>query len=357
MLETIHEYARLKLQASGETEDIGQRHAHYFVTLAEVAQPELRMAPHARWFRRFELEMDNLREVFVWSFDHRQVELGVRLAGAIWLFWYAYGHHREGRQWTQRLLPFLDEIPVELHGRFLIAAGNMAMSGDFSQAESLFLRALDVSRQQGDALNSAWALIHLASVSSKRARAMAIGEEALALFRALDHQPGVAHALNIVGEIARQAGDDDYARRAYEECLEVCLRTGESRRIALMYFNLAFLAQHEGDHLRSLNAARHALQIARDMNNRGEMAWGLPLIAGSLAALGQAERAAQLLGMSRAFQERLGSYIMPADQQEFDRIRAEVRTQLGQSAFEAAIADGRKMTLDQAIALALESEG
>src|SRR5690606_19036512 len=124
----------------------------------------------------------------------------------------------------------------------------------------------------------------------------------------------------------------------------------ETRRVAIMYFNLAFLAQHEGDHAGTLDAARRGLKIAAEMNNRGEMAWGLPIIAGSLAALGQAQQAARLLGTSEAFLERLGAFILPADQQEFDRIRAEVAAQLGDGAFQAALAEGRAMTLEQAVA-------
>src|SRR5690606_652603 len=134
------------------------------------------------------------------------------------------------------------------------------------------------------------------------------------------------------------------------ECLEICVKTGETRRVAIMLFNLAFLAQHRGDHVGTIEATRRALQIARDMNNKGEMAWGLPIIAGSMAALGQPQQAARLLGASESFLERLGTFILPTDKHEFDRIRAQVSVQLGADAFQAALAEGRKMTLEQAVA-------
>jgi predicted ATPase/DNA-binding CsgD family transcriptional regulator len=350
MLETIHEYGWERLEFSGEAEAMRGRHARYFVGLAENAEPELRMAPHIRWFKRFGLEHDNLRQVLEWSLSQGDVSLGVRLSGAIWLFWFAYGHHAEGQQWTQRLLMRLDETPEAHHAKFLIAAGNMAMTGDLSAARPLFLNALELSRRLGDKPNVAWSLAHIATLRSSEIEAMAIAEEALALFRALGHQPGIAHALNVIGEIARFGGDDARARRAYEECLEVCLKTGETRRVAIIHFNLAFLAQHEGDYAGALDATRHALHIAHDMNNRGEMAWGLPIVAGCMVALGQPQQAARLLGTSESFLERLGAFILPADKQEFDRIRAEVRTLLGTAAFEVALAEGRQMTLEQAVA-------
>src|SRR5690606_35846229 len=69
MLETIREYASERLKLSGETEVMRRRHAEYFVSLAERAEPELRLSPHQRWFRRFEREQDNLRDVLEWSLN------------------------------------------------------------------------------------------------------------------------------------------------------------------------------------------------------------------------------------------------------------------------------------------------
>ncbi len=354
MLETIHEYAWAQLQASGEGDTLQGQHAGHFVALAERAEPELRMAPHVRWFQRLTLEQDNVRQALAWSVSPQgDARLGVRLVGAIWLFWFAYGHHAEGLRWTQRLLPHLHKAPENQQARFLVGAGNMTMTSDPSAARPLFLRALDISRQLGDQPGSAWALAHLASATPNKAEALATAEEALSIFRDLNHPPGIAHTLNVIGEIARHAGDDAHARRAYEECLAICLRTGETRRVAIMLFNLAFLFQHAGDHAGALDAARRAMQMAHDMNNRGEVAWCLPIIAGSIAALDQPERAARLLGMSQSFLERLGTFMLPADKREFDRIRAEVCLQMGDAAFEAAVTAGRRMKLDEAIEEAL----
>ena len=354
MLETIHQYAWQCLKDSRQIALMRQRHADYFVALAERAEPELRLAPHIRWFQRFELEWDNLHEVLVWSLEQGEVTAGVRLVSAIWLYWFAYGHHVQGLRWVQRLLPRLSEVPDVLHPGFLIGAGNIIMTSDFEAAKALFLRALEQSRLLGNTLRTAWALLHLATATAKQAEAMNLAREALSLFRTLEHLPGVAHAFNVIGELARYTGDDGGARRAYEACLAVCQQTGETRRVAIMLFNLAFLAQHEGDHAAALRDVRQALQIARDMNNRGEMAWCLPIIAGSMAALGQQQQAARLLGVSETFLERLGAFIMPGDKQEFDRIRAEVCALLGDAAFEAALAEGRRMPLEQAVADVLD---
>src|SRR6185437_783364 len=94
---------------------MSRRHAEYFVELAEHAEPELRLAQQWQWFHLLETEYDNLRAVLRWSLDEGDSVLGVRLAGALGLFWYACGYHAEGRQWSDRLLERLDAVPTRYH--------------------------------------------------------------------------------------------------------------------------------------------------------------------------------------------------------------------------------------------------
>ncbi|HSH81420.1 MAG TPA: hypothetical protein VLA19_23070, partial [Herpetosiphonaceae bacterium] len=367
MLEMIHAYARERLDAGGEAEAMRGRHAEYFVALAERAEPELRLARYDHWCEVFELELDNIRAALQWSLsapgpgcplgEGDAVALGVRLAGALGLFWYGTGHHVEGIRWTRRLLARLDEVPVIYHPRFLVSAAHLAWLNDLPMARGLLTRALDISRDQDDRLQSAWALLFLGYTRLHEPEwAMPMVEEALAAFRALGHQPGIAQALNIVGEIARLSGDDRRASHAYEECLAVCRETGETRRICYLCNNLAYLAQHAGDHERAVHLARQGLRLSRDRQDRRDMAETLKTIAGSMDA-GSAEHAVRLLGASEAALERMGAFHQPSDMPEIDRIVAAVRERLDDAAFDSAWAEGRAMTLEQAVADALEEAG
>lgn len=355
VLETLHEYAWEQLKISGETEAMQRRHAEYFVALAERAQPELRLAQQKYWSELLKLELDNLRAVLEWSLNAGDVTQGIKLAGALWLFWFAFGHHAEGRRWTEALLQRLDEAPIMHHANFLMGAGNMATLYDIDLANRLFTRALRIARQLGDKQQTAWALTFLGyAMLVETEAALATADEGLALFRELDYKPGIAQALNIIGEVARFGGKDDRAKPAYEECLIISQETGETRRLRFMYGNLAFIAQHEGDYPRARELAYSGLQLACDMNNRLDMTESLAGIAGALGGGGQPQQAARLFGAWQAALEQLGAYAQPADQQEHDRNIAILRAQLDETTFQIAWQKGRRMSLDQAVAYALE---
>jgi non-specific serine/threonine protein kinase len=355
MLETIHEYAWERLGVSGEAETMRRRHAEYFTELAERAEPELHYAQQNRWFQLLEAEHSNLRAVLDWSLDSGEVAFGVRIAGALHLFWLAYGHHVEGIRWTQRLLDRLDKAAAIHYPKFLVGAGYLASLHDFKTAERLCRDALAISRELGDKLQAAWALSYMGlAMMEETEAALAAAEEGLALFRELDYRPGIAQTLNTIGEIARFGGDDARARRAYEECLAVSQEIGQLRRTMLARYNLTFIAQHEGDYQRAKDIAAGVLRSAWETNLRLVIVDGLALLAGSIGMAGQPERAARLWGAWEAALERIGAFPQPADKPEFDRISAAVRAQLDEATFEAAWAEGRKMTLEQAVAYALE---
>jgi non-specific serine/threonine protein kinase len=355
MLETIHEYARERLEASGELDALRRRHAEYFVELAERAEPQLRLAQHHRWFRRLETEHENMRAALEWSLNGGDVVLGARLAAALYLFWYAYGYHVEGRDWTARLVERMNGITPVYQARLSFAAGYILVLQDLNLAKDQFTRALNIYRALGDRYGMAWALALVGYTMHKDAeKALALVEESVALMRELDDRPGLAQALNIVGEIARSSGDDERARRVYEECLALSRETGETRRIAYMFANLAMIAQHHGDHAQARNLLIQAIQMEHAMNVRPDIASHLMLFAGTISELGDPVRAAYLLGATAAALERMGAFPQPSDRHEIDRVILAVRKQLDDATFEAAWDDGRKITLEQAVTTVLE---
>ena len=354
MLETLHEFAWERLEVSGESGLMRERHAYYFVGLAERAEPEFALAQQYRWFDLLETELDNVRAALGWSLESGEIEAGLRISGALFDFWLGYGYHIEAQDWTQRLLSRMDEAPMSHHPKFLLTAAQMMLFSDVQRAEKLFTSAIEIARQLGNKLQLAWALTLISqTIPEETVRASAALEESILLFREQNHKQGLEKAFNQMGEVARISGQYDDAKRAYEMAVAIAEQIGDTRRIYVTYGNLAFVAQREGDHPRAIELLRRAITLCRDIENKFDVAWGIQILAGSLAAIGESERAVRLFSAASLVVERMGAFVELSDQPEFERIIAAVHGSLDEATFRAAWEEGRKMTLEQAVADAL----
>ena len=104
LLETVQQYAWEKLSEPGETERFRERHAGYYLALAEEAEPELKGAGQVAWLERLEWERDNLRAAMAWLLERGALEEAARLGWALWLFWGIRAHFAEGRRWMEQAL-------------------------------------------------------------------------------------------------------------------------------------------------------------------------------------------------------------------------------------------------------------
>ena len=359
MLETIHEYAREKLTESGEARELQRGHAIYFTGLAEQAETELAGTKQAYWFECLRSEHDNLRTALAFAVKHGEKELSLRIVGALQDFWFYSGHVGEGLGWIERALDRAEGTSPALRAKALNAAGCLSfIQGNYESGKRFNSEALAIYRDLGDQVNTAWALTFLSShctaSSSEIEQGFALVEEALALFRNLDYESGIIRALNSLGELARI--DSDYARAemAYEECLSHCRRSGNKLREAFALANLGIIAQRLGNYDQAKLGMIMALKLLIELNTKYPLALDFIILSGPIAAQGNPEKAARLLGASDILLKAMGLGLQPADQPEIDRYEADVRQQLGEEAFKAAWEKGQAMSLEQAIAFALE---
>jgi non-specific serine/threonine protein kinase len=110
--------------------------------------------------------------------------------------------------------------------------------------------------------------------------------------------------------------------------------------------------------LGNLDKAAHwlaqGLALSQTMNDQACLAWCLAGL-GSVAALDEEpQRAARLWGAVEARREITGKRAAPTARAIYERAMAVARAQLDEDAFAAAWAAGRAMSLEQAIAYALE---
>jgi non-specific serine/threonine protein kinase len=365
MLETVREYAWEKLSLSGEEESLRRRHASYYAVLAERAEAELHQRNQRVWISRLETEHDNLHAALVWALEKgASPELGLRLMGALGEFMYEQGHYQEGRRWAARALEVSAKVPPVVRAKVFRAAGLIAFAHhDQAQSKLLYGKALSIYRELGDQRNIAWALVfsggQAIGVPGKDAyeEGVALTEEGLAMMRALDDRAGISQALNILGELARLRGDYALAKTVYDECLVICREIGDTRRENMMLHNLGFIAQHQGDHDRAEALFAEGLTLAQKIEFRFLAASCLAGLAGAVGAKGQPERATRLFGASEAIFDAMGAVPQPGDRPEYERNIAAVRDHLDEAAYEAARAEGRAMSMQQAVRYALAETG
>ena len=104
MLNTVREFALHALGAGQEAAACERRHAGHWLAVAERARPGLHGPAQAAWLRRLELDQANLAQALRWTVTHGEATHGLRLAGALFRFWWVRGDVAEGRRWLECLL-------------------------------------------------------------------------------------------------------------------------------------------------------------------------------------------------------------------------------------------------------------
>jgi predicted ATPase/DNA-binding CsgD family transcriptional regulator len=360
MLETIHDYARQRLAASDDAQEIHKLHAAYYTDLAAIAYREFRTSRHVYWFAKLRAEQENLRAALAWSLGEGDIHFALSLTGSLRDHWLYNGNAAEGYRWCELILEKkVHESPNLLAG-VLCTAGTLAYNkGDIQQGEQLLRRSLELYQQSGDESGTAWALILLAISGvgdpEQIDRYLAMAQESLEAFRRLEDRPGMAQAYNILGELARSVGDYDAAQHYYEECLQLVKITGERMREAMQYDNLSLLAYHRGQYQRSLELILRGLLMFRELGANYGLAMALATMAGPISRLGDHEKAARLLGASDAWMLSSGINQQPADQIEVEKFQSAVRQALGEEAFQQAWQAGHEMSIEEALDYALNT--
>lgn len=165
------------------------------------------------WLQRLEDEHDNLRKSLDWFFEHDEPELAVRLAGALWLFWYMHGHVSEARRWLRRALDACPDEPSEPRAKVLGGAGYLASEqGEDDEALALLEESLSYAKEVGATAAAATTAAVLCAIraeaqvrGSDPRPVLATGEEAVALARETGDDFVLALALNNLGSATTSA--------------------------------------------------------------------------------------------------------------------------------------------------------
>jgi predicted ATPase/DNA-binding SARP family transcriptional activator len=150
MLETIREYALEELRAAGEDDVIGGRHARFYATLVERAEPKLTGADQARWLDQLEAEHANLQAALRWASQTGDTELALLMAARLWRFWQLRGHFAEGRRWLEEVLAAEGPASMARAKALIGLAGLCYWQGDWDAAEAAYGQARELATGLGN---------------------------------------------------------------------------------------------------------------------------------------------------------------------------------------------------------------
>ncbi len=234
LLQTVRHYGQDKLAASGEAAAVHAAQTGFLVELAGEAQAGLAGPDQARWLERLDAEHDNLRVALERELPAAP-EIGGRLAGLLWPFWWRRGRYLEGRMWLEQAAARADELAPGVRVDVLTGAGVLAfLQCDYPIAIARLQDALRLDEELGD-------------------------------------RAGAATALQGLGSIAREQGRYADARRLHERSQAVWAELGDPRGVATAQDYLGFAAWLEGDYTRAeALERRRAGDVPRDRRGTGD---------------------------------------------------------------------------------------
>ncbi len=360
LLETVRQYGYEKLVEGGEKAKAQERHRDYYLQIAERAELELGGPNQEVRFRQLETEHGNLRASLQWSLEYGKTDKALRMAGALGQFWNIHDHFTEGLVWLERALEKSAKAPKGSRAKALRVAGVLAWSqGKYERAKRLQEESLEMYREIGDKQGIAMSLNNLGNISYNQGdyeAARDFHERSLAIRRDVGDKQGIAVSLNNLGNVALDQRDYQGARSLYEESLAMRRETGDRHGIAVSLHNLGMVVQHQNDHEKARTLYEESLTITVGIGDKKMIAHSVSQLTGIVRAEGHPERAVQLLGAVAALLERLGAVLDGSERSHYEQNVLILRDEMGENAFDKAFAEGRAMTLEQAIDLARSAE-
>ena len=357
MLETIREYATERLEASSEADKLRRRHAEHFLALAEEANPHLHANDAREWRDRLQAEHDNLRAALDTLQDSGQGEPVIQMAGALSDFWYSTGHFSEGRRRLEGGLHATD-LPTPARARALIGAAGIAdMAGDGAAARAWAEEALRLNRSLDDApgiAESLWQLGYVLANGEKNTEAIPLLEESVQLFRELGDEHNAALAARGLAFTLIGAGEGERGQALHRENVARARATGDRQLEALSLSSLAMAIVDEGQSAMALSLLAEALPMFRDLGDRTQLLTHLCRFALAHAHDGRPLLATQLLAAANVVRAEVGDRLEWLERLNDHTLRI-TRAQLDAPVFAEAWEQGRTLTFDEAVALALDS--
>jgi DNA-binding NarL/FixJ family response regulator len=313
----------------------------------------------ARHLARLGVEHANFRRALEWLYQHGDAGRLLRLAVAMFTYWYERNLYREGRMWTERALTMSAPGASPERAQAMVQLGLfLSLLGAPARARELAADGVALLRQRANAEALSLALIWKGAIAvqdgaydeAERAFDEARG---LAAFISDESIGGAiaARAMSNLGVTAHSRGDLDGAARWHEMAQRTCRAHGYLLGSIRSLCDLADIARDRRDYVTSLAYYREAVSVLGERSDLRIVIAALEGAALAAASWDQGEQAAQLLGAAAGLGEVFGvPTLMPTDRTAHERTIRAVRAKVGGSRFDDLFASGHRLTLAQALA-------
>jgi predicted ATPase/class 3 adenylate cyclase len=390
LLETIREYATDRLGELDRPEPLRDRHAQYYVQLAEQAAPHIVGTDDSTWARHLEAEHDNLHAALTWARDNNPARL-TRLANALAQFWRSRRHLHEALGWTTAALELDTDMSLRARADLAAQAGCVAINlSRLPQGHELLRQSLEASRAAGEEPSplalTGFALEAL--VTNRSADARRYAEEAVArasgaqpytqaeclsvcatMFSMTGAEPRAIELAERAIEVARPLGNDNLFSMALAQVGVARYRTDPAAAIAVLDESIMISAEGIGirDHavffkgmsharLRQYPEAAQAFDAALAFHHAAGAQYYqsvvLAAIADLLARIGSTATAIELLGSLQHLRDDGHMLGAPGDLALQRQLRDHLQRTVDPNEFGELWATGRRLTLDEAVSLA-----
>ena len=362
LLETIRQYALEKLMGAGEVHGIRQKHADYYLHIAEEAEPAFYGSESGKWFRRLDKDLDNVRSAIEWSTANGKSDLALRILGALVYFWFSHG--LIGSEWNDRV----QEALARPEGRERTRARAKALNGigfmywaDIypSEKRSELEEALSIGKELGDPWNIAVALRNLGlheNIQGHYAAARSFLEQSLEIWRGMGTpgNMGKANTLIFLGDVAFNQGDRPAARFLLQEAASILKQPGDINFRAYSVRRLGHLAWLDGEYEEGRERCTESLRLNLDAGDPRGVIASLAGFAAIATAQSRYERAAVLMAAVESQLAAISVKLLYVDRIEYERNLVILRREMSKKTLDKMWAKGKTLSLDEAIALALD---
>ena len=397
LLNTVQQFARARLEESGELAAVQRAHGEFYLALAEQARAGLEGADQFRWLQRLAMEHDNLSAALARQLP-ADPEVGGRLAAMLWPYWYRRGSYQEARCWLEQATLVGGQMSDGVRADVLTGAGVLAfLQCDYPAATERLSQAQSLYERQGHLAGTATTLQRLGSIAREQGdypQARRLHQQSLAAWSELGDAAGVAASEDYLGFVAWLEGNAAEAELRCGRALAYFEAAGRRQEAAAALVNLGVAAHYAGEDERASARLRRALELAREIGYLEGVAWALhelgiiargsdpdagtmlaegltihvqlgdrwraasvlETIAGRCAGSAPAD-AARLLAVSHRLRQVLTAPVPPAERPAHDGTLASAQATLGAAEFTQYWDEGLSLSLDAAVELARQAAG